>query len=169
MQQNITSMPLPSKYDLEYIRKYVEETLEMGPMALNGPDAEIWGSSHPIKTPPAPDLVALQPRQMEDPFSQWVADRGMELFFRWRCHRWRKPSPDLGLVGYTDVKLLRITYFIISVLAPLLPISSIVILYYVKSMGARLAVIGGFNVAFSLALFVFTNSRRSEVFAAVAA
>jgi hypothetical protein len=167
LQSALTSMPEPSKYDLKYLQGYME-TREMGPFIMTGPDADIWGSLDEPKSH-APDLVALQPRHTEDPFSNWVTGTGMKIFFWCGGHRRRKPSPVHGMVVYSNGKLLRITYWITSTLASLLPVSSIIILYFVRSMLARLTVIAGFNVIFSLCLLGFTNARRSEIFAVTAA
>lgn len=160
-------MPEPSKYDLEYIQRYIESR-DMGPLIMTGPDADIWGSVAESK-PHVPDLVALQARHNEDPFSKWVTGTGMKIFFRCGGHRWRKPSPVDGRVVYSDSKLLRITYWVTSILASLLPVSSIIILYCARSILARLAIIAGFNIIVSLCLLGFTNAKRSEVFAITAA
>lgn len=160
-------MPEPSKYDLEYIQKYMESR-DMGPLIMTGPDADIWGSVAEPKSH-VPDLIALQARHNEDPFSKWVASTGMKIFFRCGGHRWRKPSPVHGRIVYSDSELLRITYWITSILASLLPISSIVILYCVRPIVARLAIIAGFNIVVSLCLLGFTDAKRSEVFAVTAA
>ena len=167
LQSALTSMPEPSKYDLKYLQGYME-TREMGPFIMTGPDANIWGSLDEPKSH-APDLVALQARHTEDPFSNWVTSTGMKIFFWCGGHRRRKPSPVHGVVVYSNSKLLRITYWISSTLASLLPISSIIILYCVKLMPARLTIIAVFNVIFSLCLLGFTNAKRSEIFAVTAA
>ena len=167
LQSFVTSMPEPSKYDLDYIQRYME-TRDMGPLKMTGPDADIWGSVAEPKSY-SPDLVALHARHDEDPFSKWITGTGMDIFFWCHGHRWRKPSPVHGMVVYSDGKLLRITYWITSILASLLPVSSIIILYCVQSMLARLAIIAGFNFVVSLCLLGFTNAKRSEVFAVTAA
>lgn len=167
LQYFLTSMPEPSEYDLEYIQQYMESR-DMGPLIMTGPDADIWGSVAESKSHVS-DLVALRARHNEDPFSKWVTGTGMKIFFRCGGHRWRKPSPVDGRVFYSDSKLLRITYWITSILASLLPVSSIIILYCARSILARLAIIAGFNIIVSLCLLGFTNAKRSEVFAVTAA
>ncbi|OCL08141.1 hypothetical protein AOQ84DRAFT_293747 [Glonium stellatum] len=167
LQSFLTSMPEPSNCDLEHIQCYMESR-DMGPLIMTGPDADIWGS---VAVPESrvPDLIALQARHSEDPFSRWVTGTGMKIFFRCGGHRWRKPSPVHGRIIYLNNKLLRITYWITSIIASILPVSSIVILYCVKSMLARLAIIAGFNIIVSLCLLSFTDAKRSEAFAVTAA
>jgi len=167
LQSSLTSMPEPSKYDLEYIQRYME-TRDMGPLIMTGPDADIWGSVAEPKLH-VPDLVALRARHNEDPFSKWITNTGMKIFFWCGFHRWRKASPVHGLIVYPDSKLLRITYWMTSLLASLLPVSSIIILYYITSTPGRLVIIAGFNIVIALCLLGLTNARRSEVFAVTAA
>jgi hypothetical protein len=74
-----------------------------------------------------------------------------------------------NLYGDRDKNLIRIVTWITSVIASLLPVLSIVCLYYVKSMGARLAIIAGFNAILTLSIMWFAGPKRIDLFAAVAA
>lgn len=140
----------------------------MGPLALRGLDATVWGS---LKDPESwnPDLAALCPRTTEDPFSSWVARRAITIISRCGCARFKKPMRIHGVIGYEDATVLKITSWMTSILASLMPVASISILYSVHSMPARLAVIGTFNLLISVCLSGFTNAKRSEVFAVTAA
>lgn len=89
--------------------------------------------------------------------------------FRCGCARFKTPSKVHGVVGYEELSILRMTYWLTSILASLLPIASIVILYCVRSMPARLGIIAGFNVFLSVCLIGLANAKRSEVFAVTAA
>ena len=80
-----------------------------------------------------------------------------------------KPNHTHGVIGYEDTTVFKITYWITSIVASLIPILSIVILYKVKSMKARLGIIAGFNVLISMCLSGLTNAKRSEIFAITAA
>jgi hypothetical protein len=51
----------------------------------------------------------------------------------------------------------------------LIPIASIVVLYQVQSMSARLGIIAAFNVLVAVCLMGFANAKRAEVFAISAA
>lgn len=141
---------------------------EMGPLALNGEDSTIWGSVLDRKSY-NPDLVALRPRAKKDAFSEWAAENTIFNLFRCGCARFMKPSRIHCTVGYEDSTIYRITYWITSILASLIPIASIVVLYCVNSMPARLGIIAGFNVLVSICLMGFANAKRAEVFAITAA
>jgi hypothetical protein len=155
-------MQEPSKYDLSDIQNYLA-TREMGPLALIGPDADIWGSLH-NPTLRSPDLVALRPRRVEDSFSNWILSKFMPLFFRLNFHRWRKPDPVLGVVSYRDAKLFHLSYATTSILASMLPVLSIVALYSIRSFSAQLGFIAAFNFLLAVCLAVFTTAKRSDIF-----
>jgi hypothetical protein len=61
------------------------------------------------------------------------------------------------------------TAMIATMLSSLLPIVSIVVLYFVHSSPSRLGIIAGFTAVFSLAISLVTNATRVENFAATAA
>ena len=76
---------------------------------------------------------------------------------------------DDAFSNYNDARLITIIEVISTVVSSLLPISSILILYLVTSLPARLGVILGYTALFSLALIIFTKARRIEIFAATSA
>lgn len=165
-QAQILAYPEPDRCDLTYVQNFLHHKEALG-LSLRGPDAKVWGSvSEPKKH--SPDLITLCPRQKEDPFSGWVVEKAISNLFRCGCARFMKPSKIHGVIGYEDVKVLKITYCLMSILASLIPIASIVVLYTVHSMPARLSIVGAFNVLISICLVAFTNAKRSEVFAITA-
>jgi len=139
----------------------------MGPLALIGQDCDIWGS---IQNPKGyrHDLVGLKPRRKNDPFSRVVCANAVHLF---RCglSRIKNPSQFHGTVGYEDTSVKRLTRCVSNIVASLMPILSIVILYNVSTIQAKLGIIAAFNVLMSACISVFTNARRSEVFAVASA
>ncbi|KAI4950702.1 hypothetical protein J4E91_004587 [Alternaria rosae] len=166
-QAKILKYPRPSTWDLHHIQNYLQSA-EMGENALNGADAEIWGSAYNRKSY-KPDLVTLCPRAKKDAFSAWAAESTITNLFRCGCARIMKPSRVHGVVGYEDSTIYRITYWITSILASLIPIASIAVLYRVQSMTARLGIIAGFNVLVSICLMGLANAKRAEMFAITAA
>ncbi|KAF1954642.1 hypothetical protein CC80DRAFT_493765 [Byssothecium circinans] len=160
-------MSEPANWDLSYLQKYLQ-TPEMGTLALNGPDASVWGSvRHPDCY--APDLIALRPRPKEDTLSAWVTEKAIVNWIRCGCARFQRPSRKHGVIGYDDSAVLRVTFWLTSIVAALVPIASIAVLYSVKSMPVRLVVIAVFNVLVSVCLSALTNAKRVEVFAVTAA
>ncbi|KAH7379487.1 hypothetical protein BKA66DRAFT_587563 [Pyrenochaeta sp. MPI-SDFR-AT-0127] len=166
-QATILGYPEPGKWDLHYVQDYLQ-TDEMGPLALLGDDATIWGSKHD-RTSNRPDLVVLKPRAKKDAFSVWAAESTIFNLFKCGCSRFMKPSQIHGTVGYEDSTVYRVTYWFTSILASLIPIASIVVLYRVQSMPARLGIIAAFNVLVSICLMGLANAKRAEVFAVTAA
>ncbi|KAF2186251.1 hypothetical protein K469DRAFT_706921 [Zopfia rhizophila CBS 207.26] len=163
----VANLQEPDKWDLNYMQRFLA-TKEMGSLALIGDDATTWGS---ITNPNgfSPDLIALRPRQNEDAFSKWVAENAVVNLFRCGCARFKKASRVHGAVGFEDSTIFRITSWITSIAASLIPIGSIVVLYYVNSMLARLGIIAAFNLLISACLSTCTNAKRAEVFGVTAA
>ena len=140
----------------------------MGPFGLTGVDADIWGSVHYPKKYEA-DIVTLLPRKKADMFTKLIIDKGVDKFFDYGMGRFMKPSPTHGLIGLEDNNLFRLTYLVTTTLASLLPVASIVILYFIHSMKLRLGIIAIFTVLLSFSLAFFTSAKRAEVFALTAA
>lgn len=157
----------PDKWDRDYLQRMLM-TSEMGSLALLGDDAMTWGS---VGSPKgyASDLVVLRPRQNEDTFSKWMVDNTVVNLFRCGCARLKKASRIHGVVGIEDSTIFRFTSLITSIVASLVPIASIIVLYSVRSMEARIGIIGAFNLLISTCLSMFTNAKRSEIFAITAA
>jgi hypothetical protein len=166
-QATILGYPEPGKWDLHHVQDYLQAD-EMGQLALLGDDAAIWGSKH-NRTSNKPDLIALRPRAKKDAFSVWAAETTIFNLFKCGCTKFMKPSQVHGTVGYEDSAVYRITYWFTSILASLIPIASIVVLYRVQSMPAKLSIIAAFNVLISVCLMGFANAKRAEVFAVTAA
>ncbi|KAF2441969.1 hypothetical protein P171DRAFT_366077 [Karstenula rhodostoma CBS 690.94] len=168
-QSRVLSYPEPDQYDLKYMQRFLHSQEHMD-LCLLGPDATIWGSLSEPHSHSA-DLASLCPRKKEDPFSNWVVDNAITKLVRCGCSCFLRSSrADMrGIIGYEDVKVMRITYWMTSVIASLLPIGSIVILYKAHSTAARLGIIAAFNMLVSLCLSAFTNAKRVEVFAITAA
>ncbi|KAK8166042.1 hypothetical protein BC567DRAFT_232580 [Phyllosticta citribraziliensis] len=161
-QHYIMQLPKPTTRDTIEVQKLLESE-EMGPLALDGDDSQIWGFLDRTK-PPFHDLVAMLPRHNGDPFSNWVTANAHKLI---NMRPFRLTVG--GLQGYKDETLMKWTNVFVNVLASLFPVASIVILYQVKHIGARFGVIAGFSVLLSFCLSAFTTAKQSEVFAVAAA
>lgn len=173
-QLKIVSVNPPGSYDLRYIQRYLfSEDMDNG--VLTGKDADLWGSLDNPKGH-APDLLALLGRHNEDFFSSWVTESFVDKLIELQQKRKTSssttttpPPPPPKLDDFTDKKLLRWTFMVASVLASALPIVSIVILYWVRSIKVRLGLIAIFNIVLSFVLAWFTSAKRAEVFAVSAA
>jgi hypothetical protein len=58
---------------------------------------------------------------------------------------------------------------IVTLIASLLPITAIVILYFLTNPIVRLGIVVAFTATFSICLIILTNARRVEIFAATLA
>ncbi|KAK7987084.1 hypothetical protein PG988_002072 [Apiospora saccharicola] len=74
-----------------------------------------------------------------------------------------------GLWHYSDNHIRLVSNLVGSGVSSLLPMLSIVALFYVEDTLARLGLVCAFTVVFSLFMFVTTQCRRVEIFAATAA
>lgn len=74
-----------------------------------------------------------------------------------------------GTTYHSQTTILRVARVFAMTLASLIPVVSIVVLYFVHNMGRRLGIIGGFTAAFSIVLGLVTNGELVDVFAASAA
>lgn len=79
------------------------------------------------------------------------------------------PLPTTEITEYTDSHIHALLSISITVIACLLPISSILILYFISNTGARLSVALSFTAVFALCLALLTGAKRVEIFAATSA
>jgi hypothetical protein len=70
---------------------------------------------------------------------------------------------------YRDSHFHHIANIVGTLISSLIPIGSIVVLYFVADMPIRLAIVSLFTAIFSIALSLVTSARRVEIFAATAA
>jgi hypothetical protein len=164
-QATILAYAEPDRCDLTYLQNFLESNEVMG-VPFYGKDGLVWGSVSDRKGH-SPDLITLCPRQKADLFSDWVAENAITKLFC--CLRFKEPSKIHGVVGYKDSKVFKITHFITTILASLILTTSIVVLYCIQSMSAKLGVIGAFNVLVSVYLVIFTDAKQAGVFAIAAA
>ncbi|KAI9868138.1 MAG: hypothetical protein M1813_006883 [Trichoglossum hirsutum] len=159
-QTAMSSLQKPNKYDRKFLLDWIESP-EMGYLQLIGQDCDTWENSNIT-----PDLIALRTRHNEDVFSCWVTDKVI-IWFHHLIGSCYKTKED-GVTYYSDTHILHLTSFITTIIASILPISSILILYHVTATLARLGIICGFAVIFSLSLRLFTSGAKGEIFTATA-
>jgi hypothetical protein len=165
-------MKEPYPFDLEDLQHFLGNKDLMGLWALGGDDRETWGSV--IDEKAKDDLVGLKVRHKEDSFSRWVADNAIVLF---KCGwaRFKKPKKATGDVGYYQSSVLRITFWITSMIASLIPIASIVVLISLsekpmtKAQRGQVGTIAAFNMLISACLTILTDAKRTDVFSVNAA
>jgi hypothetical protein len=154
------------KFDLEDIQLFLDSE-DMGPHHLIGRDAQTWGDHDNPKNHP-PDLIGVHPRIREDTFSRFVAEKGAHLF---KCGlgRFTKGNRNLGRCVYYDSTVLKLTFILTSAIAALTPIASILVFLRLTSRKSKICTIAAFNVLISMCLTLFTEAKRTDVFAVTAA
>jgi hypothetical protein len=80
-----------------------------------------------------------------------------------------KGDHHLGRKVYYDTTVVKITLWVTSMIAAMLPIASILVLIQLESLKAKLWTIAAFNVGMSFCLTFFANAKRAEVFAVTSA
>ncbi|CAG8960936.1 hypothetical protein HYFRA_00002474 [Hymenoscyphus fraxineus] len=161
----MTSMKSPNPYDLQFFRSWLERP-KMGNFPILGPDQYVWDVGNEA------DLVAIQRRKGEDFLTRWFIDKVIPSFHRCLGKYFKAAipeEPESEISHYSDSHLARFVHVFGVVLSSLLPISSIVILYFVSSLLTRLGIIATFTALFSLSLATVTQARRIEIFAGTSA
>ncbi|KAH8648033.1 hypothetical protein BGZ60DRAFT_535165 [Tricladium varicosporioides] len=155
----------PNSYDLAFFRDWLQRP-NMGNFPLLGLDRHAWAEEH------TNDLLAIHRRDHEDPISRWFINRFIPWFHVKFGSRIKKPipeSPTTEITHYDERPLLKAVHIFGMLVASLLPILSIVVLYFVGNNVARLGIAVAFTATFSVALMLLTQAKRIEIFAATSA
>jgi hypothetical protein len=151
MRQNyLSGIKRPRSYDLKFLRSWFERP-KMGDFPLRGPDQDAWS---PDKTY---DLLAIQRRESSD-----------NCFSK----RFKQPlpeDPESEICQYSEGHLATVVNIFGTVLSSILPITSIVVLYFVTDTSVRLGLSVAFTAMFSCCLALVSRARRVEIFAASSA
>jgi hypothetical protein len=162
MQQTfMTSIPPPSSTDIVFLQEWLCRAGQ-GNCALIGRDSQLW------QTTPASELIPLQVRNAEDPLSSWMIER----FITWYHHRFghlHKSDPENQYTEYEDDKLLRIANILGTFIASLVPLLSIIVLYFIPNLLARLGLVVLFTAMFAFLLILMTKAKMVEIFTATSA
>jgi len=162
----LTSIPPPKSYDLNFLRSWIIRP-KMGNLPIGGLDQSTWSlpsTSH--------DLLAISRRTSADPFSRWISNTAIPFLHLKLFRRFKTPiaeDPESEICHYEDDKVINFVQVLSTVIASILPISSIVVLYFVPNTLTRLLIVVGFTGLFALCLALTTRARRVEVFAATSA
>jgi hypothetical protein len=156
----------PLKSDVAFLREWLEMP-HGGDFFLKGLEAEPWEPHC------EGDLVALSVRpEQRDLFAQYLSDRIVPWYHRYIGHRTQRPvsAQDWdGVWEYKSELFVVLGNIVCMILSALVPSASIICLYFVSSMIARLAVVSGMSFLFSFVMTVILQGRRVEVFAATTA
>jgi len=141
---------------------------EGGDFFLQEIEADPWEPEH------SADLIVLTSTEHKNDFAKYLFDK----VARWYHHHLRRPltrnRPSgserwSGFTEYSDDLYVTVGNVTCMVLSSVIPTASIFVLYFVKSMIARLAVITAMSFLFSFIMTVIVRGRRVDVFAATTA
>jgi hypothetical protein len=162
---SLNQMLGPDTYDMKDLQHFLCSD-KMGPLCFKGDDAYTWGST-PFPKTHAPDLIALKPRVDQDTFSRWIAERAILVIRIFgRC---MTPSNKHGAVVIYDSVIMRVTFWITSIIASMIPVASIVVLLHFDDQAAKLGAVAAFNVLITVCLSFFTEAKRMDCFAVTTA
>lgn len=159
-QKQIGALKPPESADLKPLRQWLERP-EHGDNFLVGRTEDVWD----VEKDPG-DLISIA-----------ESGRDVDIFTR---HLQRlatylqrsmapKGQPENRIYHVPAAHVTAIVNGLSTVLASLLPALSILVLYVIKSMRNRLAMILVFTTLVSITLVLFTRARRVEIFATVTA
>jgi hypothetical protein len=118
------------------------------------------------------DLVSVKETMDAGSLSIWVSE-WLVPSFRWVIGKYFKESISWdrvsGVSWYSETRVRVVLDVFGTVISSLFPVVSIVALYFVNRMSARLGIIAAFTAVFSLCLALVTKARRVEIFAATTA
>lgn len=164
-QAYLSGLPGPKAYDLEFFRSWFERP-KMGNFPLYGRDQDAWSPENDY------DLLALQRRGSSDPFSNWLTNSFIPFFHNLLGKRFKQPlpeDPESEICHYSETRLSAVVGVFGTVLSSILPITSIVVLYFVTNMLVRLGLTVAFTAMFSCCLALVSRAKRVEIFAASSA
>ena len=112
------------------------------------------------------DMISLTPDPYREAFSRFLANKLGWLFL---SNKERQEERQKGFTVFSDHRVRRTTKVVAVVLSSILPILSIVILYYVHSTNVHIGLIIVFSTLFSGVVALVSDARNVEVMAATAA
>ncbi|KAK0721203.1 hypothetical protein B0T21DRAFT_273010, partial [Apiosordaria backusii] len=174
-QVSLAKLDRPNFQDLTFLREWIGRA-DNGNYPIHGPDQFAWDPEF------EGDLMAIKPRVPLDRLSRWVND----IIFPWyhrlfgetlkvstsSCHICSHAAKNLGtgIYAYRESHLQMVIETIVTVVAALLPVLSIVVLYFLGDNNRfKFMALVLFSAVFAIALAIMTKARRIEVFAATAA
>lgn len=108
-------------------------------------------------------------RMLKVSFCNNICSNEVSLIQKPLPHDPENPGAQSNAFEYSDKHIIRTIDILGSIVASMTPLLSVVILYFVKSLGTRLAVLCIFTLLFSICLALVTKARRIEIFACTAA
>ena len=112
------------------------------------------------------DMISLTPDPHREAFSRFLANKLGRLFL---SSEEKQEERQKGFTSFSDHRVRTTTRVVAVVLSSILPVLSIVILYYVHSTNIHIGLIIVFSTLFSGVVALVSDARNVEVMAATAA
>ncbi|KAE8454014.1 hypothetical protein EG329_007790 [Mollisiaceae sp. DMI_Dod_QoI] len=173
----IINMPQARRRDVEMLKDWIVRPDLSGGIVFSGEDLSPYSRRPAYDAVFSGDLMIMKSRGGEnDLFTRFLAGP----VFHWLERVWQyfkkpvpsdaeKPVQESNLFHYSDSLIIGTIDVIGTVISSMIPLVSIIILYYIESLGARLGVLCVCTLIFSTSLAVVTRARRIEIFACTAA
>ncbi|KAL9078111.1 MAG: hypothetical protein Q9157_002966 [Trypethelium eluteriae] len=175
----------PHQRDVKFLQNWLVRP-KMGSNFLVGHERTIWDDSN------ISDFVTIQPQQSDRDAFTFLLNGALLTFYdriyghrktvrglpqfqaydKSRSNSLQRPDSRYGaedIREYDDAKILRLSKVLSGTLSSLLPTLAILILYFVRRMIIRIALVIIFTGLFSMTLSLLTEAKRVEVFSATAA
>ncbi len=161
--------------DFRTLRIHLARCRDKNSIFLRGYEAETWNHQH------EGDLTSLTDRyRNKDVLSKLIDQHCIPWYDRVRGSKVRdsvslaevlgsRETPDLRLWNYSDTTVSLVVSTIGIALAPLLPMTAILALYFVERQLTKILLTMLFTLLFSLALTLLTRARPVDRFIATAA
>lgn len=163
MLKQLLSCSAPTEHNLGVLTSNLNDA-EMEDY-LVGADRKTWEDPQ-LRS----DLAALSSDPDMDGVSTWLATRFLGPFHHYVGRRIKKqPYSGDQIYNYSGRHVRLPVRFLTTVFSCLLPVLSIVILYFVQSTLARLGITAAFTALFSGVLALLTDAKLGEIFTATAA
>ncbi|RHZ62599.1 hypothetical protein CDV55_101380 [Aspergillus turcosus] len=158
-QAQLLQFNSPHSQDLKTFRKWLRSKDGVKYVCSTKLEQDQWNDEK--------DLIALCGRyENVDHLTRWLFRVAIPWFDRLFGERIKPNDPETGTVYYDDGQIIRGTRIVSTVFSSVFPASSMLVLYVLNSMAARLVVIIVYNVLFSMLVGLMTRARRVEIFAA---
>ncbi|KAK4170710.1 hypothetical protein QBC36DRAFT_370836 [Triangularia setosa] len=167
-QVSLAKLERPNHQDLAFLREWIGRP-NNGNFPIHGPDQDSWNLKY------EGDLMATKPRVPLDRLSRWVNDIVFPWYHKLFGEKLKDPESvtanlGTGIYIYRESHLQMVIETVVTVVAALLPVLSIVVLYFLGDNNKfKFIALVIFSAVFALALAIMTKARRVEVFAATAA
>ncbi|KAI0862056.1 hypothetical protein F4860DRAFT_473285 [Xylaria cubensis] len=179
--QSVASLPKPSEQQRKGLYAYVYHPSTGGYCDFLGQDLGDYPPySSVLGQDRHQDLLFLgQHRFDDDLVTKFLAGSALNAF-HWVWKYFKKPAvtdiesvsgetQTASLYHYSDERIVVFLGIVGSILSSVLPTISIIILFFVHDMLARLGLVTLFTFLFSLTMCLATKAKRYEIFAATAA